>query len=138
MSTCGLTTPCNESMLQFKHVEMSSILDVLQLGRDSRQPVISFEMALEELEEALESHKKAIRCQQPNPKHPVIGVSPGTVLLNDSTLDDDGSNGLVEEEDTEDEATRQHDDSSVLDDAELVGELMDDDSHDTIEASEFV
>jgi hypothetical protein len=112
----------------------SSILDVLQLGRDSRQPLVPFELALEELELALESHKKAIRVQQPNPKNPVIGVPPGTVLLNDSTMDD-GSNGLVEEG-TEDEETQQHDDSSAMDDVDVVGEL--DDSGDTIEASEFV
>jgi hypothetical protein len=106
---------------------MSSILSVLNLGTCSRSAQVPFEQALEELEQSLEANKKAIRYY--TPKNPVIGVPPGTVLLGDSAMED-GSMGLVEEEETEDEdedeATRQMDDSSgALDDADLVGELDD-------------
>ena len=102
---------------------MTSILDAaVNLGEDSRRPLASYEMTLEELELAIENNKKAIRNKQP--KNPVIGVPPGTVL-DGSTLDD--SHGLAEEEETEDEVTRL-DDSSMMDDADVAGELDDSDS----------
>jgi hypothetical protein len=112
---------------------MSSILDVLQIGNDSKNSTFLYETSLEETENAVDAAKKAIRYY--TPPTPVIGIQPGTVL---NGLNESAEEFIEPIEESEDDATQQLDDSSGnMDDADMIGDL--DESGETLDGStEFV